>query len=168
MAKLKRKNPEKRPLTPEERENVGKWTRRITQAVREFEKQAGKEVTDEELRPWNEISDEDREIYRKAGEAIAGGMLLSEQYMWERVMPQVRAEMGEKAFRRKLFSICIEQAVQGIAPHLSELEHHKTVESIMGLSKMLEVPKETDEASEQTAAIKQQLDRIERYLSAKF
>src|SRR5687768_16292338 len=117
----KRKQHKEKPLTPEEREALGKWARRISQSVQEFEKAAGKPISEDELRACETTTDEDREYYRKGGEADAGGVLRSEQFMWHQ-LGQDRRQVGEKAFRQKVFSICIDIAVELIAPHLSELE----------------------------------------------
>src|SRR5690348_6137151 len=120
------KKAKQKPLTPDERESLGQWARRVSQSVREFEKASGKPVNDDDLRPWATLTEQDRENYRKGGEAVAGGVLRSEQFFLDQ-LAQVRTAMGEKAFRQKLFSICIEIAVERISPHLSELERHKAV-----------------------------------------
>jgi hypothetical protein len=141
MARSRKTPRVKKPLTADEREALGKWAKRVSQSVSEFEKEAGKTVKANDLLAWQDLSEEDRELYRKGGEAIAGGSLRSEQAMWDQ-LALIRAEMGEKAFRKKIFSICIDIAVEGLAPHLSELDRYKAVESIVGLSGMLEVPEE--------------------------
>ena len=165
MAKTKQQPTQKRKLTTEEREDLGKWARRVSQSVREFEKAAGKTVNEDELRPWNEISEDDREIFRKGGEIFANDVLPSEQAYLDQ-LARTRAEMGEKAFRQKMFSICIDVAVERIASNLSELERHKAAEAIVGLSGMLDVPNDEDEAATKLSAIKEQLARLERKVDA--
>jgi hypothetical protein len=70
MAKNQSKKPPKRKLTIGARERLAQCARQITQAVHESQSKAGRAVSEDELRPWNEMSEQDREIYRKAGEII--------------------------------------------------------------------------------------------------
>jgi hypothetical protein len=84
----------------------------------------------------------DKEVFRQSGEDLAGGATQREQAMLA-ALDAERARMGEKAFREKVFSICVSIAVEGVQPQVSRCEWEKTVAGIVKMAGMLEVPKGT-------------------------
>jgi hypothetical protein len=124
----------RKPL-PEEREHLGQTAHRNWQAVRHQQREAGEAVDDAQLRPWAELSDVDRELFRKSGEMLA----VSEETMWAAVA-EMRKRMGERAFRRKLFELCVSISFERMNPDWSPAERENATRRMVGLSEMLEVP----------------------------
>jgi hypothetical protein len=144
----KRAKPKEDKMSPEERESYGKWARRMWQAIKENEQAAGKPVDELDLVPWEQLSEADKEIFRQSGQDMSGGATRREQAMWAE-LERRREEMGEKAFREKMYSICVGIALERIAPGAPEHEREKTTDVIVKMAGMLEVPKdEGDQSSE--------------------
>src|SRR5688500_487281 len=106
MAKKKQRD---KP-TPQERESYGRSAHRVWMAIKEHQQAAGRPVAEGDLVPWEQLSEAEKEIFRQSGEDLAGGATQREQAMWAE-LERRRAEMGEKAFREKMYSICVSNAV---------------------------------------------------------
>jgi len=137
MAKVK-----KDKFTADERECLGKWARRAWLTIKEREQAAGKVVSEQDLAPWDMLCDADKEVFRKSGEDMSGGATCREQLMWAELERQ-RALMGEKAFREKMYSLCVGIALERIAPGVPEHEREKATDVIVKMAGMLEVPKDS-------------------------
>ena len=128
-----------RTLTAEEREEAGREAHRQWVAVRQ-QRAAGHPVDDQELRTWNELPDQEKEVFRRGGESLA----LPEKIMWDAVA-QMRQKMGEKAFRKKMFEISVSVAFERMIPAWTEAERFYATDFIAKLSGMLEVPPSADQ-----------------------
>ena len=133
---MRRKKPK---FGPEVREACGVAAHRAFITIRENEKAAGIEVPEADLKPWDQLEEAQKEVFRKSGEDLNYGETPSEQAFWNE-LERRRAEMGEKAFRAKVFEITIDEAIRRIAPNLNDAEHYRAVHVIVGLAGMLEVP----------------------------
>ena len=128
-----------RALAPEEREALGREAHRNWVAVRKQQRVLGQAVPDEELRAWDELSDEQKEVFRRSAESLA----LPERAMWDAVAV-MRQKMGEKSFRRKMFEISVSVAFEKMAPAWTEAERYRATDIIVNLSEMLYVPPPAD------------------------
>lgn len=126
-------------LTAEERESLGKWARRVVQAVKENEKAAGKEVGTDDLKPWHELGEAEKEVYRQSGVDLDGGAIRSEQFMLAQ-LARTREMMGEKAFRERMYHMAVGVVLERVAQGMDEHEREKAVEIIVKMAGMLEVP----------------------------
>jgi hypothetical protein len=120
---------------PEEREELGRTAHRNWRAVRQQQRAAGQPVDDADLRPWDELSEGERELFRRGGETLA----VPDEMMWA-AMAEIRKRMGEKAFRRKMFEVSVSVAIEKLNPDWSEAERYRATHVILNLSEMLEVP----------------------------
>jgi len=103
--------------------------------VKKQQRELGQEIPDAEVRNWEELSDEQKEVYRKSADSLA----LPEYLMWDAIA-QMRKKMGEKAFRRKMFELSVSVAFQRLLPDRSEAARYQATDYIVKLSNMLEVP----------------------------
>lgn len=124
-----------RTLSAEEREALGRYAHRHWVAVREQQRAAGQSVADEELRPWDELPDAEKELFRRGGESMAA----PEEAMWAAIGKHCEL-MGEKAFRRKMFELSVSVAVEKLNPDWSDAERYRATDLILKLSEMLDVP----------------------------
>lgn len=123
-----------RHLTAEEREEAGRTAYLNWAAVKQ--QQAGGEPAGQpEVRPWEELTEREKDVFRKAGESLA----TPENMMWD-MLGQIRKRMGEKAFRRNLFEVTLPVAIERMLPDVSEAERHYVTDYIVKLSRMLDVP----------------------------
>jgi hypothetical protein len=98
-------------------------------AVQEQQRAAGHPVADAELRPWDELPDADKEMFRRGGESLAP----PEAAMCDAV-GQMRQKMGEKAFRKKMFELSISAALEKMIPEWTEAERYRAPDIIVKLS----------------------------------
>jgi hypothetical protein len=84
-------------------------------AVLEQQRAEGREVLESELRAWGELSESDRNRFRRAGESFA----MSDHVMMD-VLLAWRKQVGEKAFRRKLFEMSVSVMLEGAMPNWAE------------------------------------------------
>jgi hypothetical protein len=124
-----------RRLSDEEREELGRTAHRNWIAVRKQQHAAGLAVNEDELRPWSDLPDEDKELFRRSGESLA----LPDEIFLE-ALKQQRKLMGEKAFRKKMFEIRLSVAIEKMMPEWSEAERYRAIDIVLKLSEMLDVP----------------------------
>jgi len=132
-----------------DREELGIWAHQVWLTVKKQQRKAGLPVNKPDLALWEELTESAREVFRKSGESLLANKKAKENYeaMWLAEMPRVRKEMGEKAFRAKLFEVCVAQAVSRIAPQMTEAEQYRATDVIVKMAGMLEVPAEGSVAS---------------------
>ena len=123
------------------REACGIAAHRAFLTIKENEKLAGRPILDADLTPWDQLDAGQREVFRRSGEDLGYGETPSEQVMWNE-LERRRDEMGEKAFREKMFSLCVSIAVEGVQPQIPRCDWERTVEGIVKMAGMLEVPPE--------------------------
>ena len=123
-----------REFSPEERESLGRDSHRHWVSVNEQRRALGRAVHDDEPRAWDDLSDEQREVYRKSADSLA----MPEYLMWDAVA-QMRQRMGEKAFRKKLFELSVSVTFEKMLPSWSEAERYRATDLIVKLSEMLDV-----------------------------
>lgn len=128
-----------RKLTPEERETFGRDAYRTWVAVRSQHKVMGQDVPDEELRPWGDLAEAEKEVFRNSAASLAE----PEQMFWDG-LAQVRKQMGEKAFRKKMFELSVSVAIEKMLPSVTEAERFWVTDMVVKLSGMLEVPQAVD------------------------
>lgn len=124
-----------RELTPDERELLGRESHRHWVAVRKQHRACGQVVADWDLRAWEELSDSEKEVFRKSADSLA----LPEYLMWDAVA-QMRKKMGEKAFRKKMIELSVSVAFERMVPKWSEAQRHHATDYIVKLAGMLVVP----------------------------
>lgn len=118
-----------------ERDRKGREAHRAWIGVRKSQQAAGQIIPEAELRPWNHLTDSEKEIFRRGGELSA----YPDEVMWTSVK-RVRKEMGEKAFRKKMFKTAISALIEKVCHDRPEAERQRTVEVVVTLSEMLDVP----------------------------
>ena len=119
----------------EEREILAEQAHRVWHTVQVQRKKAGERIADTDLKAWHELPDVEKRAFREAGEENA----LADGEMWSQV-EAMRAAMGEKAFRQRVFEICITEAVSRIADHKTDAERYRAADVIIKLAGMLDVP----------------------------
>ena len=76
-----------------------------------------------------------KEVFRRGGESLAP----AEQAMWDAVAV-MRQEIGEKAFRQRLFAISVVAAFKKVVPGWAEAERYRPADVVVKLSEMLDAP----------------------------
>jgi len=133
---------EKEARKEAERERSGQKARRFWAAVQLARRAAGQNVGEVDLRAWNDLPDSEQEIFRRGADAIT----VPDEVMWAKLEEQ-RKFMGEKAFRTKIFELCVDIMIENIRPEFSEAERYRAVDQIVKLTEMLEVPSATAAAN---------------------
>jgi hypothetical protein len=132
----------RRTLCDEERQQLGRTAHQNWVAVLEQHRKCGREVSDADLRTWLELCDEEREMFRRSGEALA----LSDYVIWD-WLAGWRKMVGEKTFRKKMFELSVSAAMQTWNSDWTDAQRYMATDIIVKLSEMLNVPPPAETAS---------------------
>jgi hypothetical protein len=124
-----------RKLNPEERESFGQEAHRHWVAVRTQQLALGEAVSEEELIAWDNLPKDKKQLFSRSGESLA-----MPDYVMLETAAALRKNMGEKAFRRKMFEICVSVAFERMLPEWTEAQRYHAHDMIVKLSEMLDVP----------------------------
>jgi hypothetical protein len=124
-----------RVLSKEERDELGKTAHANWVAVMAERRRCGQAVSDAELRRWDDLSDEERELFRRGAESLAQ----PEYATWD-ALTRWRQMVGEKVFRKKMFEVSVSAAFERMTPNWTTAEKYQATAVVVKLSEMLDIP----------------------------